>query len=134
VLKRTRSLVGALAAVGVVAVVSAAQNPPAPVGPPVNPNLRHSTYSPVDGKGGQEVSGAYEVAKGWPQPVIEGWTINADLRRVAGSDHRGGPGHSKVPVDRFLGTGRVSLTGPGDRSRRPEARIDDRGLTTAAEK
>jgi hypothetical protein len=107
VLKRTRSLVGALAAVGVVAVVSAAQNPPAPVGPPVNPNLRHSTYAPVDGKGGQEVSGAYEVAKGWPQPVIEGWTINAEGIYVESPDRiiAVGRGTRKFPWTAFWGPG-----------------------------
>jgi hypothetical protein len=42
------------------------------------PNVVYDSYAPVDGKGGEEVSGPYDVVKGWPQPVIEGWTINAE--------------------------------------------------------
>lgn len=64
-LGRKESIVSALLLVGVeVALAAATQNQPPPVGPPVNPNLRHSTYLPVEGKGGQEVSGPYEVVKG----------------------------------------------------------------------
>src|SRR5262245_12957354 len=43
-----------------------------------NTNVISSSYEPVDGKGGEEVSGPYQVVKGWPQPVVEGWTINAE--------------------------------------------------------
>ena len=46
--------------------------------PPTNPNTTYDTYAPVDGKGGEEVSGPYNVVKGWPQPVTPGWTINAE--------------------------------------------------------
>jgi len=43
-----------------------------------NTNVISSAYEPVDGKGGEEVSGPYQVVKGWPQPVIDGWTHNAE--------------------------------------------------------
>ncbi|OFW01681.1 MAG: hypothetical protein A3I61_03465 [Acidobacteria bacterium RIFCSPLOWO2_02_FULL_68_18] len=60
----------------------AAQNPPAPPIPgafAANPNLRHNTWTPVNGKGGQEVSGPYEVVKTWPQQAAtDGWTTNAE--------------------------------------------------------
>jgi len=46
--------------------------------PPQNPNTVYTSYEPVNGKGGEEVSGPYQVVKGWPQPVTEGWTINAE--------------------------------------------------------
>ena len=45
-----------------------------------NSNVLSSSYEPVDGKGGEEISGPYQVVKGWPQPVIDGWTINAGAR------------------------------------------------------
>jgi len=137
VLKRTRSLVGAIVVVGVGATLAAAswsmasaqagtapaQNPLPPVGPPVNPNLRHSTYSPVNGKGGQEVSGAYEVAKDWPQPVIEGWTINAEGIYVESPDRiiAVGRGTRKFPWTAFWGPGAFRSLGqaiaPADQKR-----------------
>src|ERR1700688_4841445 len=46
--------------------------------PAQNPNTVYTNYEPVDGKGGEEVSGPYQVVKGWPQPVTAGWTINAE--------------------------------------------------------
>lgn len=84
---------------------AAAQDQPPPVGPPVNPNIRHSTYSPVDGKGGQEVSGPYEVVKTWPQPLIEGWTINAEGIYVESPDRivAVGRGARKFPWTGFWG-------------------------------
>ena len=53
--------------------------PPLPGAFPMNPNLRHNTWTPVNGKGGQEISGPYEVDTKWPaQRVADGWTINAE--------------------------------------------------------
>src|SRR5262245_16561495 len=43
-----------------------------------NTNVLSSVYEPVDGKGGEEVSGPYQVVKSWPQLVTDGWTINAE--------------------------------------------------------
>ena len=51
-----------------------------------NTNVLSSAYEPVDGKGGEEVSGPYQVVKGWPQPVVEGWTINAETCLLYTSD------------------------------------------------
>ncbi|PYU29897.1 MAG: hypothetical protein DMG31_15455 [Acidobacteria bacterium] len=44
----------------------------------VNPSTIHDVYTPVDGKGGEEVSGPYEAVKGWPKPLVEGWSVNAE--------------------------------------------------------
>lgn len=121
---RKESIISALLLVGVGAAglesgpsqgaLAQAQATPAPapnqlppVGPPANPNLRHSTYVPVDGKGGQEVSGPYEVVKGWPPPLIEGWTINAEGIYVESPDRiiAVGRGTRKFPWTAFWGPG-----------------------------
>jgi 6-bladed beta-propeller len=75
--------------------------------PPPNPNLTYSTYEPVDGKGGEEVSGPYEVVKDWPQPVTEGWTINAEGIYVDSPDRiiAVGRGTRKSPWTSFWGPG-----------------------------
>ncbi|OFW15658.1 MAG: hypothetical protein A3F70_06890 [Acidobacteria bacterium RIFCSPLOWO2_12_FULL_67_14] len=41
-------------------------------------NTRARPYSPVNGKGGQDLSGPYEVVVGWPQPLPnhEGWQMS----------------------------------------------------------
>jgi len=54
--------------------------------PPQNPNTVYTNYEPVNGKGGEEVSGPYQVVKGWPQPVTEGWTINAETMYAESPD------------------------------------------------
>src|SRR5688572_33287658 len=59
-------------------VVAEQSQPPAHGLPATNRNLTKSEWAPVNGKGGQEISGPYQVVKGWPQPVTEGWTINAE--------------------------------------------------------
>jgi 6-bladed beta-propeller protein len=41
---------------------------------PDAPNTTRYAYDPVEGKGGQEISGPYQVVMNWPQPVIPGWT------------------------------------------------------------
>lgn len=103
---------GAALATGVLAlpgrtVEAQSQAPREPrfIGPAVNPNITHSTYAPVDGKGGQEVSGPYAVVKGWPQPVTEGWTINAEGLYVESPDRiiAVGRGTRKFPWTAFWG-------------------------------
>lgn len=78
--RRTLTLsLGALSLVGLGAALGSQTQPAAPQNqPPQNPNTVYSSYSPVDGKGGEDVSGPYEIVKGWPQPVTPGWTINAE--------------------------------------------------------
>lgn len=49
-----------------------------PASPAVNPSMVKDDWQPVDGKGGEEISGPYQVVKGWPQPLVEGWSINAE--------------------------------------------------------
>jgi hypothetical protein len=58
-----------------------------------NSNVMSSAYEPVDGKGGEEVSGPYQVVKGWPQPVVEGWTINAETMYAESPDRIIAVGH-----------------------------------------
>ena len=62
-------------------------------------------YEPVDGKGGEEVSGPYQVVKGWPQPVIDGWTINAETMYAESPDRiiAVGRGTHKSPWTTFWG-------------------------------
>jgi hypothetical protein len=52
----------------------------------VNPSTVKDVYAPVDGKGGEEVSGPYEVVMGWPHPVTEGWSINAETMHAESPD------------------------------------------------
>lgn len=70
-----------------------------------NPNTVYSTYAPVDGKGGEEVSGPYEVVKDWPQPATPGWTINAEGIYVDSPDRiiAVGRGTLKSPWTTFWG-------------------------------
>jgi hypothetical protein len=70
-----------------------------------NTNVLSSAYEPVDGKGGEEVSGPYRVVKGWPQPVTEGWTINAETMYAESSDRiiAVGRGTRKSPWTTFWG-------------------------------
>src|SRR4029453_4806930 len=51
-----------------------------------NTNVMSSAYEPIGGKGGEEVSGPYQGVKGWPQPVVEGWTINAETMYAESPD------------------------------------------------
>ena len=70
-----------------------------------NTNVISSAYEPVDGKGGEEVSGPYQVVKGWPQPVVEGWTINAETMYAESPDRiiAVGRGTRKSPWTTFWG-------------------------------
>jgi hypothetical protein len=70
-----------------------------------NTNVMSSAYEPVDGKGGEEVSGPYQVVKGWPQPVIDGWTINAETMYAESPDRiiAVGRGTHKSPWTTFWG-------------------------------
>src|ERR1044071_9998713 len=70
-----------------------------------NTNVLSSAYEPVDGKGGEEVSGPYQVVKGWPQPVIDGWTINAETMYAESPDRiiAVGRGTHKSPWTTFWG-------------------------------
>jgi hypothetical protein len=70
-----------------------------------NSNVISSAYEPVDGKGGEEVSGPYQVVTGWPQPVVEGWTINAETMFAESPDRiiAVGRGTRKSPWTTFWG-------------------------------
>src|SRR4051812_23958013 len=85
-----------------------AQNQPAPLPPGAlasNTNVMSSSYEPVDGKGGEEVSGPYQVVKDWPQPLVEGWTINAETMFAESPDRiiAVGRGTHKSPWTTFWG-------------------------------
>lgn len=44
-------------------------------------NTHHFSYSPIEGKGGEDISGPYEVIPDWPKPIhSDGWVMG----RVAG--------------------------------------------------
>ncbi|OFW15396.1 MAG: hypothetical protein A3F70_05145 [Acidobacteria bacterium RIFCSPLOWO2_12_FULL_67_14] len=45
---------------------------------PLGPMAVHDDYAPVNGKGGQEITGPYQIAKNWPPPVESGWQISAE--------------------------------------------------------
>jgi hypothetical protein len=42
---------------------------------PDAPNTTHFSYAPIEGKGGEEVSGPYQVVMDWPQKITPGWTV-----------------------------------------------------------
>jgi hypothetical protein len=111
---KLNSSLGMLTCIGLGSVLIAQTPPPPKNPPPVNPNTRHTTYAPVDGKGGQEVSGPYEVVKGWPQPVTDGWTINAEGLFIESPDRiiAVGRGTRKFPWTGFWGPGVFRALGP----------------------
>ena len=49
-------------------------------------NRRLFDNGPVDGKGGQEVSGPYQVVLNWPQRLEPGWTVSGDAIYVESPD------------------------------------------------
>lgn len=42
----------------------------------VSPHMLPQPYLPVNGKGGEDLSGPYEVVEGWPRPIEEGWRLS----------------------------------------------------------
>ena len=98
----TLALVGLGAVIGALVQDGWAQN-----AQPINPNRTYDTYAPVDGKGGEEVSGPYQVVKGWPQPVTPGWTINAEGIYVESPDRiiAVGRGTRKTQLTTYWGPG-----------------------------
>lgn len=78
----SRGLTGGVAAAGAPSPVgSAAQSasaPPTSSKLPLGQLALHDEYEPVDGKGGQEITGPYKVVKGWSQPVDGHWAISAE--------------------------------------------------------
>jgi sugar lactone lactonase YvrE len=42
----------------------------------VSPHMLPQPYGPVNGKGGQDLSGPYEVVEGWPDQVEAGWRLS----------------------------------------------------------
>jgi peptidylamidoglycolate lyase len=42
----------------------------------VSPHMLPGPYLPVNGKGGEDLSGPYAVVEGWPQPIEEGWRMS----------------------------------------------------------
>lgn len=100
------------------ALAARAQAPPPPPIPsafPSNPNIRHTTWTAVNGKGGQEISGPYEVIKTWPsQAVTDGWTINAEGIYLESPDRiiSVGRGTRKSPWPNFWGPAVFRALGP----------------------
>ena len=91
-----------------VAAAGLQQGQSAPLSPGAlasNTNVLSSAYEPVDGKGGEEISGPYQVVKSWPQPVTEGWTINAETMYAESADRiiAVGRGTRKSPWTTFWG-------------------------------
>ena len=98
---------------------AAAQNqpppPPIPGAFPTNPNVRSGTWTAVNGKGGQEISGPYEVVKTWPQQAVtDGWTINAEGIFIQSPDRiiSVGRGTRKWAWPNFWGPGVFRALGP----------------------
>lgn len=113
---RLKANVGALLLFGVGSVLVAQRGTmpasgqaAAPSPPPVSPNTINANWEPVNGKGGEEVSGPYQVVKGWPQPVTPGWTINAEGIWVESPDriYAVGRGTRKSPWTAFWGPAAV---------------------------
>jgi hypothetical protein len=42
----------------------------------VSPHMLPQPYGPVNGKGGEDLSGPYEVIEGWPDAVEPGWRLS----------------------------------------------------------
>jgi hypothetical protein len=116
----TLALVGVGALIGAVVQDGWAQNVP-----PTRANRTYDTYEPVNGKGGEEVSGPYQVVKGWPQPVTPGWTINAEGIYVDSPDRiiSVGRGTRKTQLTTYWGPGTFRNLGmpiPDDENRRQQ--------------
>jgi hypothetical protein len=41
----------------------------------LSPHMLPQPYAPVNGKGGEDLSGPYEVVDGWPATIMEGWRL-----------------------------------------------------------
>jgi len=41
----------------------------------LSPHMLPQPFLPVNGKGGEDLAGPYEVVEGWPKPIEEGWRM-----------------------------------------------------------
>ena len=41
----------------------------------LSPHMLPQPYLPVNGKGGEDLSGPYELVEGWPETIMEGWRL-----------------------------------------------------------
>jgi len=41
----------------------------------LSPHMHAQPYMPVNGKGGEDLSGPYEVVEGWPAQIMDGWRL-----------------------------------------------------------
>lgn len=69
----------------------------------LSPHMLHQPYLPVNGKGGQDLSGPYEVVEGWPETIMEGW-------RLAGASGVHAVSPDRVMVCTHFGLVRERLT------------------------
>jgi peptidylamidoglycolate lyase len=54
----------------------------------VSPHMLPQPYGPVNGKGGEDLSGPYEVVEGWPDQVEPGWRLSGPSGAVVESPDR----------------------------------------------
>lgn len=54
----------------------------------VSPHLGEQSFLPVNGKGGEDLSGPYEPVVGWPHAIEEGWRLSGPSGCYAGSADR----------------------------------------------
>lgn len=103
---RAALLAGLVSAVAAVRVVLAQHEPAAD-------NTRLFTYEPVDGKGGQEVSGPYRVVLNWPQALRDGWTTIGVAIYVESPDriYVAGRGEARDQYERLWGPVTVRALG-----------------------
>jgi hypothetical protein len=69
----------------------------------LSPHMLPQPFLPVNGKGGEDLAGPYEVIEGWPKPIEEGWRMASPSASVVFSA-------DEVVVTSHFGQSRERLT------------------------
>ncbi|HEY4224310.1 MAG TPA: hypothetical protein VGM70_00685 [Pseudolysinimonas sp.] len=69
----------------------------------LSPHMLPQPFLPVNGKGGEDLAGPYEVVEGWPQQIEEGWRLAGPSGAVVFSS-------DEVIITSHFGTVRDRLT------------------------
>ena len=69
----------------------------------LSPHMLPQPFLPVNGKGGEDLAGPYEVVEGWPKPIEEGWRMASPSASVVFSA-------DEIVVTSHFGQSRERLT------------------------